>query len=682
MKKTVVAVPIFGITKELPSLVGRLIDSVPKNVELLLIDDKSNDEKLTNFLNETELKGVSNLTVIRNEENLGFLENCNRVMSEKAEADVVFINSDVIVPNNWFERLQSAAYSDNTISTVSTWSNNGSILSVDVIFSDYHSIESQLDKISEKIVKKNNLYPSIPVAVGHLIYIRRAAINVVGLFDKTFGHGYGEEVDYSLRASEKGFRNVLADDILVYHCGGSSFDKHPGKSKRQKNESFILEKYEYFQTLLNEYESKIKFLHDNLVKKISGRTLAIDGSCFSYPHSGTSAITLEIIKQLSAQNVFKVTIVLERGISNSKLEKLLLLDRCSVRFFGEGALEKYDFFWRPYQIWEQGKLEWILEASEHFILGIQDLIAYDNPTYHGSPIDWVNYRNVLTLAAQKASACTYISEYSKNRSIESGIANPKFNVVIPNGISDFKNKSTPVVSCKSETGNKKLKVLLVGLDYPHKNYQYSLNLFEKLSAYGYEAELHHIGVPIQMDQYPILRNLEFIEHGEVSDEKKYELYASIDLAFYLSTVEGFGLIPFELSLQNIPVLSSKQGGLNEYLPKIGFYSNDWNLQKDLQSIIQFIEKPEVANEYSLELRRVSKNYTWESNVASHVELFIEIDDLHQYEREIRLDMPMDLDVSNNTIKIIKFLKIVDRLLPINSARRKIIKKLLGITQWL
>jgi len=675
MKKTVVAVPIYGLTKELPILINRLIESVPQDVDLLLIDDGSNDQELTNFLNKTLLNRKVNLKVIKNKHNLGFLETCNRIMSENKDADVVFINSDVIVSSSWFERLQAAAYSDNTISTVSTWTNSGSILSVDLKFSHFDSIESQLDRLNEKIVKSDRTYPTIPVAVGHLMYIRRAAINVVGIFDSAFGHGYGEEVDFSLRTSEKGFRNVLADDIIVYHAGGTSFDKHPEKSNRQRNEKLVLEKYEYFQTLLNEFEPKIRFLRNDFLKKISARTMAIDGSCFSYPHSGTSAITFEIIKEMCKQSIFKVTIVLERSISNAKLDRLLELDKCSIRFFDEDQLQKYDFFWRPYQIWELNKLEWILKSSEHFILGIQDLIAFDNPSYHGSPVDWTNYRNVLTLAAQSATACTYISEYSKNRSIESGIANLNFNIVIPNGIFVPEVNISNIVSRNSPLEKAKLKVLLIGLDYPHKNYEYSLKLFEKLLSHGYEAELHHIGVPLKIDKYQILRNINFIEHGEVSDEEKYRIYGSTDLVFYLSIVEGFGLIPFELSLLKIPVLTTNQGGLKEYLPRVGFYSDDWDLDKDLLTITNLLENPEISSEYSDELRNVSKSYTWKANVESHLNLFMEIEGLHHYKREMKHDFPKELESSYNTIKVIHFLRVINNILPINSKRRKIIKRL-------
>ena len=54
--------------------------------------------------------------------------------------------------------------------------------------------------------------------------ISRPALNQLGLFDvATFGLGYGEENDFSMRARAAGMRNVLCDDVYVVHLGGRSF---------------------------------------------------------------------------------------------------------------------------------------------------------------------------------------------------------------------------------------------------------------------------------------------------------------------------------------------------------------------------------------------------------------------------------------------------------------------------
>src|SRR5690606_39271689 len=66
--------------------------------------------------------------------------------------------------------------------------------------------------------------PQIPTGVGSCLLIRREALEVVGGFDvDAFGLGYGEEVDFCLRAAAAGFVHLLDDATFVFHRGQSSF---------------------------------------------------------------------------------------------------------------------------------------------------------------------------------------------------------------------------------------------------------------------------------------------------------------------------------------------------------------------------------------------------------------------------------------------------------------------------
>ena len=56
------------------------------------------------------------------------------------------------------------------------------------------------------------------------MYVTRRALDLCGLLDEdTFGLGYGEEVDFCLRASRVGLRHLVEDSTFVYHRGGVSF---------------------------------------------------------------------------------------------------------------------------------------------------------------------------------------------------------------------------------------------------------------------------------------------------------------------------------------------------------------------------------------------------------------------------------------------------------------------------
>jgi glycosyltransferase involved in cell wall biosynthesis len=69
-----------------------------------------------------------------------------------------------------------------------------------------------------------------PTAVGFCTYIRRACLTETGLFDEqAFGRGYGEENDFSQRAIEAGWHNLIASDIFVRHWGSASFQGEKNK---------------------------------------------------------------------------------------------------------------------------------------------------------------------------------------------------------------------------------------------------------------------------------------------------------------------------------------------------------------------------------------------------------------------------------------------------------------------
>ena len=150
----------------------------------------------------------------------------NAVFRDTAPADVVIVNSDTVVPAGWLERLRAAAYSDGLVATASTLSNHGTILSVpdrdrpSPLPPPGLSITETDDRIARASPR---LYPRIPTGVGHCLYIRRSALELVGEFDEAFSPGYGEEVDFSQRCLARGLWHVVADDLYVYHRGAGTF---------------------------------------------------------------------------------------------------------------------------------------------------------------------------------------------------------------------------------------------------------------------------------------------------------------------------------------------------------------------------------------------------------------------------------------------------------------------------
>jgi GT2 family glycosyltransferase len=149
--------------------------------------------------------------------------------------DVVLLNSDTEVAADWLDRLHRAAWSGACVGTVTPFSNNATICSFPAFCEDNalppgHTTTT-LDRLFAAAHPGQAL--DIPTAVGFCMYIRRDCLDDVGAFDAdTFGAGYGEENDFCLRASARGWSHLHALDVFVYHVGATSFSERRHELQR------------------------------------------------------------------------------------------------------------------------------------------------------------------------------------------------------------------------------------------------------------------------------------------------------------------------------------------------------------------------------------------------------------------------------------------------------------------
>jgi O-antigen biosynthesis protein len=201
---------------------------------LVVLNDASPEPEVTAWLREISAQD-SRILLLENEENLGFVGTVNRGMSQSGQNDVLLLNSDTEVANDWLDRLRNAAYSDARVASVTPFSNNATICSYPR-FCEPNDLPPHCDTASlDALFAATNpgQVVDVPTGVGFCMYIRRDCLDAVGLFDvKNFGKGYGEENDFCRRAAESGWRNLHALDTFVLHTGGVSFGD--SKSARER----------------------------------------------------------------------------------------------------------------------------------------------------------------------------------------------------------------------------------------------------------------------------------------------------------------------------------------------------------------------------------------------------------------------------------------------------------------
>lgn len=199
-------------------------------VEVIVINDFSPEPELTLELEMLADRGL--ITLLSNEENLGFVKTVNRGMSLHSQRDVVLLNSDTEVYNDWLDRMYSVASSTKNCASLTPLSNNATICSYPRFLHDnpypLETCYSDLDKMAAN--NNRGIVAKAPSGVGFCMYIRRVAIDFLGVFDeKAFGKGYGEENDFCQRAILAGWDNLITAEVFVRHLGGASFLGEKGK---------------------------------------------------------------------------------------------------------------------------------------------------------------------------------------------------------------------------------------------------------------------------------------------------------------------------------------------------------------------------------------------------------------------------------------------------------------------
>ena len=231
MRTVDVIIPVFRDSKRTRDCVESVLTSANENLlHLVVINDASPESELTEWLQERAPSAPFEL--IEHAENQGFVASANEGMRLHPERDVVLLNSDTVVAGDWLDRLLACAGAESRVGTVTPFSNNATICSF-----PEPNVANELPtgwtvKRVDALFARINAGRSceIPTGVGFCLFIRRGCLDDVGVFDEQrFGRGYGEENDFCLRASARGWLHRLCADVFVYHAGGTSF----GEEARQ-----------------------------------------------------------------------------------------------------------------------------------------------------------------------------------------------------------------------------------------------------------------------------------------------------------------------------------------------------------------------------------------------------------------------------------------------------------------
>ena len=659
MKKIDIIVPIYNAYEYTVECIKSILKYTNlQEHQLILINDKSPDEKILPMLNQyKEENKDKNIMVIDNEENLGFVKTVNKGM-KISKNDVILLNSDTEVTKNWLEKIQECAYSNENIATVTPFTNNGTIFSIPNFGVDNElpknmSLEEWAQLVEDCSEKQ---YPQVTTGNGYCMYIKRSVLEELGYFDDiTFEKGFGEENDFCYRALDYGYTNVLCDNTFIYHKGTQSFKV---ENMTQARAELVKDHMKRLTTKYPIYVQKTdNFIANNPLKEIQ-ENIQINLQIFQQKRilflinewqedlqmtGGTSLHLKDIISKIRenmacfvlAPNKFDLS-TFELYLYTKEYSRKLYSFRTTIRDYGQTVFTDNSY---------KEMLEKLFKAFQFDVVHVQHLLFHSfdiveiAEKYKAYKIISLHDLYMMCPSINMVFEEKYC-ETNKNRNCEKCLQDrygihhniiknwrkecekilKKFDkIIVPSQNTKklfeeiYKDLKMDVIEHGSniiKIENKKreenaiFKIAFVGVMVPHKGSK----ILEEMIKKNHKFEIHLFGKA--EDKYLKQNHENYIYHGEYQRDAlpKMLVENNIDLVCIFSTVpETHSYTLSEAFMAKVPVLAFNIGAIEERICKnqLGWTIDIHSDTEEILKKIEDIQKDKKAYEH---IKENFKNY--------------------------------------------------------------------------
>lgn len=223
------------------------INSIARNTEtdisyeIIVIDDKSSDKtsKIENF--------YTNIKVIRNNENKGFLRNVNHGARLAQGEFLLLLNNDTIVLKEWLASMLEVFDNFKNIGAVGSklifpngmLQEAGGYITQDQHFGNYGKFNSIFDQ-------RYNYIREVDYVSGACLLIKRDLWNELDGFDESYLPAYFEDTDLCMRIRKKGYRVMYTPLSNIIHFESISYKSNKSTNKEHqlsKNKSIFINRW-------------------------------------------------------------------------------------------------------------------------------------------------------------------------------------------------------------------------------------------------------------------------------------------------------------------------------------------------------------------------------------------------------------------------------------------------------
>ncbi|MBP3820245.1 glycosyltransferase family 2 protein [bacterium] len=235
MKKTAIITLTYNkLEQATKPFLNSLYEFTPeKDFDLVIVDNNSTDDTVK-YIKEFQKK-YSNITLICNEENLGYSKGNNIGINQVIDKSYEFIgllNNDILFTPDWLSNTIKSFDIDEQLGMISPRNNEKCKLTPKNYLSGYKKYLSKFKTPLKYVV----------TPFFSCVIVKKEVIDKIGLFDEAFSPAFWEDNDLSFRAMYCGYSLAYTNFAFIFHNHSTTSSSVPSEIS-ERNKRYFFKKH-------------------------------------------------------------------------------------------------------------------------------------------------------------------------------------------------------------------------------------------------------------------------------------------------------------------------------------------------------------------------------------------------------------------------------------------------------